>query len=57
MGATGRPHRLLDSTNSGKNHPIGLVEQQDYSRNQRFSDTSEKEYAENAVLIGLRMTF
>ena len=30
MGATGRPHRLLDSTNSAKNHPIGLVEQQDY---------------------------
>jgi hypothetical protein len=29
MGATGRPRRLLDSTNSGKNHPIGLVEQQE----------------------------
>jgi transposase len=32
MGATGRPHRLLNSTNSDKNHPIGLVEQQDYRR-------------------------
>jgi len=29
MGATGRPHRLLHSTNSGENYPIGLVEQQD----------------------------
>src|SRR3954469_15704820 len=29
MGATGRPHRLLHSTNSGENHPIGLVGQQD----------------------------
>jgi hypothetical protein len=29
MGATGRPHRLLHSINSGENYPIGLVEQQD----------------------------
>jgi hypothetical protein len=29
MGATGRPHRLLHSTNSGGNYPIGLVEQQE----------------------------
>ena len=41
------------------NYEIGrsLVGYAAYSRNQRFSDTSEKEYAENAVLIGLRMTF